>query len=133
MLEFIYCGDITLNDCLVLDLYTAACKYAIPTLKAVCEQHLISTLTLHNVIDRVKLAEQTDAATLRKGTLSFLISNSSKLTQDLHLESLPKKFLVELISGMKGKAVVPNNDEPKKLKKLVDHSNGKDSSFKETN
>ena len=97
MLEFIYCGEIALTDDLAISLLKAGNKYLVAKLKMKCEEHLIKSLAIENVLDRVELAGHANAIVLREGALNYLTTNSQKVTRDLDLERLPKNFLIDIM------------------------------------
>ena len=97
MLEFIYCGRIALTDDLAISLLKAGNKYLVTNLKMKCEEHLIKSLAIENVLDRVELAEQTNAIVLREGTLNYLTTNSRMVTRDIDIKRLSKDYLVDLM------------------------------------
>ena len=98
MLEFIYCGQVVLTEALALDLLAASNKYALPELKARCEEFLVQNLSLETIVKRVELAEQLDAMVLRDGATTYLVKNAKNVTGKIELDELPKGFLIDLLS-----------------------------------
>ena len=99
MLEFIYCGQIVLTEEMALGLLEAANKYALPELKARCEEFLVESLRPDAIVERVELAERLDAMVLRDGAISYLIKNAKDAAvSKIDMDGLSKRFLIDLLS-----------------------------------
>ena len=83
MLKYIYTAYLPDEARLIaFDLYIAAEKYFIESLKIKCREYLVENLTMDNCIQMYILAEIYNDSMLRKQSLKFINENIDKVTQN---------------------------------------------------
>lgn len=83
MLKYIYTAYLPEDiKHIAIDLYIAAEKYFIESLKIKCREYLVEHLSLDNVIHTYILAELYDDSMLRKQALKYINENIDKVTQN---------------------------------------------------
>lgn len=83
MLKYIYTAFLPEDiKHIAIDLYIAAEKYFIESLKIKCREYLVENLSLDNVIQAYILAELYNDSMLRKQSLKFMNENIEKVTQN---------------------------------------------------
>ncbi|KAL1378895.1 hypothetical protein pipiens_000519, partial [Culex pipiens pipiens] len=72
LLRYVYTDELTTLDTMAHALYTAADKYAIPTLKSRCQYHILDRLSDETVAETLVLAEMHSDQEMKKRALKFL-------------------------------------------------------------
>ncbi|KAF6174046.1 hypothetical protein GIB67_020228 [Kingdonia uniflora] len=77
LLEFLYCGTLPTRtlEKHVYTLYTAADKYNISFLQKFCENHLLQSLSLLNVLDVLEIADVCSNTTLKESAMVFIVKH----------------------------------------------------------
>jgi len=96
LLQHIYFSDVELDGDVAEELFLLAHEYMLNDLQDSCQDDLIRSLNVENVIKMTLLAEKYEAEKLKKACLIFIVKNAEKvyLTQDI--TSLGGKILLEL-------------------------------------
>lgn len=83
MLKYIYTAYLPddIKD-IAVDLYIAAEKYFIESLKIKCREYLVENLNTDSVVQTYILAELYNDSMLRKQSLKFISENIDRVTQD---------------------------------------------------
>lgn len=83
MLKYIYTAFLPEDiKHIAVDLYIAAEKYFIESLKIKCREYLVENLSLDNVIQTYILAEFYNDSMLRKQSLKFINENIDRVTEN---------------------------------------------------
>jgi speckle-type POZ protein len=85
-----------------VDLFMLAHKYQVAALQNVCEDHLLETVAVHNVIDRMALAETYTLKGLMKSAVRFVVLNykSVMVGNPNFLVTVSHDSLVEIMTEM---------------------------------
>jgi len=121
MLEYMYSGKFkeSVDTGLLL---AAADKYDLRELKSACEISLAKNISLTNCLELVVLADTYSASGLKKSSLSFIVSNLTKIvsmsTWQSQLSSHPH-IMAQIIQSMAHQSTSPSSRGPpsKKRKK----------------
>lgn len=104
-LHFIYTDhcERTVLDTHSEPLLAAACKYQVPGLEALCENHLCSTLSVHNVAGVLYLSDLYCAHQLKARALHYIAHNAKAVVQtDGFFQSLSMPLCQEVIRALAG-------------------------------
>lgn len=97
MLRFIYTNEFDAkDDDLLKEMLVAADKYEIDDLKSNCEDILAERLSVENVVDVLKLAEDHNAASLKKIGIDFIIGNDTTCSNFLHIKTCHMRHLASI-------------------------------------
>ena len=88
MLRYIYVGKAYISDSSNLDLIKAADKYQVLDLKTMCENDILTQLTIENSIDLLTVADQSNALTLKTEIIDFIVKNAQILIGKPEFESM---------------------------------------------
>jgi len=94
MLKFIYTGDTSLGETeeKTKDLLRVAEKYQLDDFKEVCEEKLVSNLSIKNSIEFLVLGDSHNASTLKKMALNFIAKNMKKIVDtDVYKDLLAQR------------------------------------------
>ena len=94
MLYFMYTGDISLDDTedMLSDLLRVADKYQLDDLKEMCEEKLVSNLSVENSIDSLVLGDSLNASKLKKMALDLVAKNMKKIVNmDVYKDLFAKR------------------------------------------
>jgi len=83
MLYFMYTGDISLDDMgdVASDLLRVAAKYQLDDLKEMCEEKLVSNLSVENSIESLVLGDSHNASKLKRMALDLIAKNMKKIVK----------------------------------------------------
>ncbi|GIY87146.1 speckle-type POZ protein [Caerostris extrusa] len=88
MLKFIYTGTVEdLHECNAVNLYFAADKYKLLSLKSKCSEFLKATLSLSNIVDALELAERYPDDDLKSFVLNYVLNHDEEFVQSNYWES----------------------------------------------
>lgn len=96
ILEFIHTGQIINFEGKAPELIVASEKYKMTLLKNLCEQELISRLSMTNVVDMLAIANQYSSLRLKQEILDFLSRNNKEVIKTV-LPNLMVNFLDESV------------------------------------
>lgn len=100
MLRFMYTGHTDyLEENMARKLLVLANKYQIKALAAKCEDTLCCCLTLRNVIDFLKLADNVQAEELKSKAIKVLINNIDEV-EEADLSTLKAELLTKVLLGV---------------------------------
>ncbi len=107
IISYVYTGACTDIDDIALDLFIAADKYQLPTLKAACEHSMLRTLSVDNAVQYLRLASSVSAERLQEQIMKFLLSNHA-VRQSQQRAELDKydPLRVEILEAWAAKALV---------------------------
>lgn len=91
-LELIYTGKSSNLDKFAMDLFIAADKYQINSLKEICEEALISSLEIDNCLSLLLVGDKCSTA-IKKSAITFMINNKSSINLDEVLLDHPSLML----------------------------------------
>ena len=84
-------------------LLAAACKYQVPGLETLCENHLCSTLSVGNVVNILYLSDLYNAAQLKARALHYIAHNAKEVVQaEGFFQSLSFGLCQEVIRALAG-------------------------------
>jgi len=83
MLKYVYSGQLV-NSEEDNELLAAADKYDLSDLKACCERSLAASLSNHNCVDLLILADRHTAVNLRKSAMAFVLGNLSSVVKSVN-------------------------------------------------
>ncbi len=89
-LQYVYKGQVILNEDLAMSLLEFSEKYLIDELKEVCENFLKRTLTVENFFKIFEAACVYEADSLKIRTLLFFKASLKEITHRKEFEDLPK-------------------------------------------
>ena len=121
MLEYMYSGKFK-ESADTGSLLAAADKYDLRELKSACEISVAKNISLANCLELVVLADTYSASGLKKSSLSFIVSNLTKVvsmsTWQSQLSSHPH-IMAQIIQSMANQSISPSSRGPpnKKRKK----------------
>ncbi len=109
IISYVYTGACTDIDDIAPDLFIAADKYQLPTLKAACEHSMLRTLSVNNAVQYLRLASSVSAESLQEQIMKFLLSNHA-VRQSQQWAELDKcdPFEVEILEAWAAKAPAIN-------------------------
>jgi len=91
-LKFIYTGKSSNLDKFAMDLFIAADKYQINSLKEICEEALISSLEIDNCLSLLLVGDKCSTV-IKKSAITFMINNKSSINLDEVLLDHPSLML----------------------------------------
>ena len=101
LIEYIYTGDITLEEENVVGLLNAACRYEIPALARPCCDWLSLQLDSHNAVGILWLARKSDlkkhTKDLEEVAKAFIIANFTGVYEEVEFDELEYEDLKEII------------------------------------
>jgi len=107
LLQFIYTGKSSNNlDKFATDLFIAAEKYQIDSLKEHCQEKLISSINVANCISLLIMGDRY-SPTIKKSALKFLVENKGSIKIEGRLKGYPS-LMMEILNEMFGKG---NDDD----------------------
>lgn len=84
-------------------LLAAACKYQVPGLETLCENHLCSTLNVNNVVNILYLSDLYNAQQLKARALHYIAHNAKAVVQtEGFFQSLSMTLCQEVIRALAG-------------------------------
>jgi len=84
-------------------LLAAACKYQVPGLESLCENHLCASLGVHNVVSVLYLSDLYNAEQLKARALHYIAHNAKEVVQaDGFFQSLSFGLCQEVIRALAG-------------------------------
>ncbi|RWS29435.1 speckle-type POZ protein B-like protein [Leptotrombidium deliense] len=99
-IEFIYTSKLEDFNEICFDLLQFAFKYEVKGLHSFIESYLIDSLSLHNVIDSIAIADKTEAKTLKSLCIQLICKNSKAIATNEKLQSLDSSVAKELFSAL---------------------------------
>lgn len=104
-LSFLYtdrCERAVLELC-AEPLLAAACKYQVPGLETLCENHLCASLSVANVVNVLYLSDLYNAAQLKARALHYIAHNAKAVVEaDGFFQSLNYSLCQEVIRALAG-------------------------------
>jgi len=101
LLQFLYTGKVSNFDKFAMDLFIAADKYQIESLKKLCERELVKSIGIENCFSLLIMGD-TYSPAIKKSALSFLIKNKEKIEVEDNLVEYPS-LMMELLKEFIGK------------------------------
>ncbi len=80
-----------------VEVLVAANKYDLQRLKRLCEQHLVNSIEIENVIQLLYLSDIHQALELRRMCLNFCAAHFDVISKREELHKLKKSTLIELL------------------------------------
>jgi hypothetical protein len=102
MLQFCYYGDFQMPDS-PLTLLQIAKRYEFSSLVDHCEQYLNNSISVFNVVNILKDANQHQAILLKEKCFQFIMENYDTVTKQPEFKNLPKDVLIELLLQVRSK------------------------------
>lgn len=81
VLRYMYAGKINMLENNKKDIYRAADKYQLEGLKTICEDAIISSITVNNIADIFSAVEYRSSEKIMQGALSFFSRNSREIVE----------------------------------------------------
>ena len=108
VLRFVYTGKVLNIDKMADDLLTAADKYQLDRLKAMCEKSLRKNLSIQNASDMLVFADFHKADQLKSQTIDFMNANVKsviktakfKTLMDTHPRLIPENFFTNFLKQL---------------------------------
>jgi len=101
LLQFLYTGKVSNFDKFAIDLFIAADKYQIESLKKLCEMKLVKSIGIENCFSLLIMGD-TYSPTIKKSALSFLVKNKERIELEDNLVEYPS-LMMELLKEFIGK------------------------------
>jgi len=101
LLQFLYTGKVSNFDKFAMDLFIAADKYQIESLKKLCETKLVMSIGIENCFSLLIMGD-TYSPAIKKSALSFLIKNKNRIELEDNLVEYPS-LMMELLKEFIGK------------------------------
>ena len=79
LLRYIYTGLVPALDQLGPEIFVAADKYQLESLRALAEDHLCGSLTVDCVVERLLLADQHSASKLKQSSTKFITEHAREV------------------------------------------------------
>jgi len=79
MLKFIYTGELSNLEKMAFNLIKAAVKYQLKTLEVVCEEWILSELSLTTAAEFLILADKYNAAQLKARVMDFIVAHATEV------------------------------------------------------
>ena len=105
MLRYIYTGNVEDLSDVAFDLYELANKYDIRGLRVRCEQCLLHTLSVENVIHVLELADGHNATHLKNECIAFIDKNFDEVRKTDPFKTVKRELLVDLLCAVRAKKV----------------------------
>jgi len=116
LLQFIYTGKFSNFDKFAMDLFIAADKYQIESLKKLCERELVKSIGMENCFSLLIMGD-TYSPAIKKSALSFVIKNKNRIELEDNLVEYPS-LMMELLKEFIGKNKDGDNSEYDDSKEL---------------
>jgi len=112
LLQFIYTGKCSNNiDKFAIDLFRAADRYQIDSLKEHCQEKLISSINVANCLSLLILGERYRRPSIKKSALKFMVENKESIIIEGELKSYPS-LMMEILNEVFVKGNDVDDDYP---------------------
>jgi len=108
LLEFIYIGKVSNLDKFALDLFIAADKYQINSLKDLCEKKLINSLAMENCFSLLIMGDMLSPS-IKKIALKFVVENRESIEIQEELANYPS-LMMEILKKVFGKGMLSKKE-----------------------
>jgi len=105
LIDFMYCGEININEGNVSNLIKVADFLQIEDVKLFCFEFLKDNMSINNCLEVIKLSSQYNSPLLRKAIHSFVADNFDQVTQTISFKNFPKPNMLSLISELDSEKV----------------------------
>ena len=101
-MEWLYCNEVrSLKDQAAAELFKVADRYGVPKLKDEAEKCLVKHLTLENVMERAKMAVESNSKELENAVVRFAVKEIDEISKREDLRSFSKGILLKICKGGK--------------------------------
>ena len=113
LLEFIYIGTASNLDKFAVDLFIAADKYQINSLKDHCEKKIINSLGVENCFSLLIMGDMLSPS-IKKIALKFVVENRERIKNAKELADYPS-LMMEVLNEFFGKGMPSNKKSSSRL------------------
>ncbi|XP_008202409.1 speckle-type POZ protein-like [Nasonia vitripennis] len=100
MIRFIYTGKVNGIEKMIGDLAIAAKKFALHRLLIICEQAMIKSMSIHNVVHSLLVADKVKMKELKATAIEFVTMNGSNVIDQPSFRKLPPKIIFKICSNL---------------------------------
>jgi len=100
ILEYLYCGEVSLHEELAAELLILAPRFDLHDLAAGAEDFLTHVISVDNYLRMLETSDRIGSKSLRKQVWTFVIKNTKVISKREDFEELPRHLLMELMENV---------------------------------